>query len=1041
MPVIQIQLIGELKIRTDQLEVVESDWSARRALELVALLSLTEGQRLVRDQVIEELWPHLGADAGAANLRKAAHNARRTLGDPRAVVLKQGTVALFPDDEIMIDLEVLLKEGGEALRSGDDQRCLEVASRYEGEVLPSLPYESWTLGTRRQIDALRADLYRLGGDWARVTELEPGDEIAYRELMRHELDAGRRHAAIRWFERARRAIVTELGVPPSAEARALYDEAIAGIAEPEQQLIGRGQERSKGLRAIQSASDTETVAVTLAGPAGIGKSALAAEIAKHAESDGWRVARTTVTASSPPYAPLGGLVDDLLLKGRPALDSLPDRTRSILSELAPLAGPAPARESALTRHQVIAALRRLLAMPLETPAHGVLLMVEDAHLSDEATADVLHQIVAGGAGLPLAVLLTQRSGVPVARGLAELNQIERVTTIELNPLNPHSSRELIELLAPEPLNEETSGQIAELSAGNPFFIHELVRSASTAGSELPPSARESILSRFISLGPGSRDRLTTLAISLSELDLASVITLTGLSEGDAFKLLDEALDAEVMMVVGTRYRFRHELVRRALTEELAPHRRVSAHRAAAERLIEAGAHPGLIAHHWLEGNRPDRAAEWLLVAAREAAALGAFADALTAVDALLAEQPESHEALSLRARVLDALGDPTAPEAYAAAANMIGDPEAQELRAMQALAQLKASNPTGALATLSGVTPITTAGRLAEALTLSAAAVLGQYADAETAAAKAAEAHQLAVELGDPGAILDATWAQALASHATGELPARLREYLRTTQQLPELATRVFDGQLCVTERMLYGAVPNSEIIQFSEGLAAEAQRLGAARGHAFALTLRGEAQFLAGNLDEADHDFAEGARLHGQIGAIAGESLSLMGRARVAVYRGIPELAERFLSDALLMARESEVGHHTLDRVYGTMITAAPSPEAALQIVTEAETAIAGPAETCPTCRIAFIVPAAIAAAQAGDLVRAQRYSADCETALAVVALPPAWEAAVCEVRGWLARAEKREDDAVQHFRLAITGFETWQQPLDASRCANLIS
>jgi tetratricopeptide (TPR) repeat protein len=295
------------------------------------------------------------------------------------------------------------------------------------------------------------------------------------------------------------------------------------------------------------------------------------------------------------------------------------------------------------------------------------------------------------------------------------------------------------------------------------------------------------------------------------------------------------------------------------------------------------------------------------------------------------------------------------------------------------------------------------------------------------------------VELGDPGAILDATWAHALAAHAKGELPARLREYLRATHDLPELATRVFDGQLCVTERMLYGGLPNDEIIAFADNLAAEAQRIGAARGHAFALTLRGEAGILAGRLDEADRDFAEGARLHGRIGAVAGEALSLLGRAQVAMYRGRPEHAKPFLADALVMARESEVGHHTLDRIYGTMVEGAGDPSRGVQLVCEAETAIQGPAETCPTCRIAFIIPATIAAARAGDLERAHRYAQDCEKALEILALPPAWHAAVEEARGWVTHANGRPGDAREHFRRAADGFRTWGQPLDAQRCAEL--
>jgi hypothetical protein len=112
-------------------------------------------------------------------------------------------------------------------------------------------------------------------------------------------------------------------------------------------------------------------------------------------------------------------------------------------------------------------------------------------------------------------------------------------------------------------------------------------------------------------------------------------------------------------------------------------------------------------------------------------------------------------------------------------------------------------------------------------------------------------------------------------------------------------------------------------------------------------------------------------------------------------------------------MARESEVGHHTLDRIYGAMVDAATDGGDGVEVVREAESAIQGPAETCPTCRIAFIVPATVAAARAADLERAQRYARDCERALEVVALPPAWHAAVDEAQGWLARADGRPADA----------------------------
>ena len=199
-----------------------------------------------------------------------------------------------------------------------------------------------------------------------------------------------------------------------------------------------------------------------------------------------------------------------------------------------------------------------------------------------------------------------------------------------------------------------------------------------------------------------------------------------------------------------------------------------------------------------------------------------------------------------------------------------------------------------------------------------------------------------------------------------------MRADLRETHALPKLAVSVFDGQLCITQRLLYGARPYPDVIAFADSLAAEAERLGAARGRAFAVTIRGEAKLLAGQLDEADDDLAAGAELHREIAAATGEAFALQRRAEVALHRGDRDEAVALLDEALAVARESDVGFHLLDRIYGTRIAAARDPASALAALEEAEEAVRGPVETCPGCRITLAVPAAIAAARAGDLERA---------------------------------------------------------------------
>lgn len=97
-------------------------------------------------------------------------------------------------------------------------------------------------------------------------------------------------------------------------------------------------------------------------------------------------------------------------------------------------------------------------------------------------------------------------------------------------------------------------------------------------------------------------------------------------------------------------------------------------------------------------------------------------------------------------------------------------------------------------------------------------------------------------------------------------------------------------------------------MIAFADSLEAEAVRIGAARGRAFAVTLRGEAKLLCGQLDEADDDLVAGAELHREIAAATGEAFALQRRAEVALHRGRQTQAVALLDEALAVARESDV-------------------------------------------------------------------------------------------------------------------------------------
>lgn len=593
---------------------------------------------------------------------------------------------------------------------------------------------------------------------------------------------------------------------------------------------------------------------------------------------------------------------------------------------------------------------------------------------------------------------------------------------------------MIARAAPAPMAAGVADRIVALAEGNPFVALELVRCADAPGARLPASVSEALTGRLCDVPDAALDLLRRLALANGDFDVPTAVALAPLGEAQAFEVLEAALRNGALVVDDTRYRFRHELVRQALIDQVPPHRRLKLHREIAQHLAELDVPPALVARHWLAGGSVREAVAWSLAAAQDALRVAAFSDALRHLAPVLASERGHAEALRMRAEALDAQGDPQAVAAYRAAADAEPGPLADDLRVKAALAQIKQGDPQGGVQALQGLKPSTAEGRLCEALAYSGAAALGAVNPA-IGSAKSAEARRLALASGDTAAVVVASWAHAAAAHARGELHRTVQADLHDTSQLPHLATRVFDGQLCMVQRFLYGARPYPEVIAFAQALADEARRLGAARGHAFGVTIRGEAELLAGDLDAAERSLAQGVALHRAIGASTGESFSLQRLAEASMYRGRLDEAHERLDHALDLARQTDVGFHLLDRIYGTRIALADLEGHGRGALDDAIDAVRGPLETCPGCRITFSVPAAIAAARSGDLERAEGFEGQSAYLAKVVMRLPAWHAAHAEVQGHVALA--RGLGAREHFELAARQFRAAGHPLDADRCA----
>jgi DNA-binding SARP family transcriptional activator len=250
---LRLWLLGEFRAEVGGQPVPEQRWHRRKARSLVKLLALAPRHRLHREQLMDILWPGLQPDAAGANLRKAVHFARQAIGAD-ALRSRDGGVWLEPDG-LWVDADAFQA----AIAAGDAVGALGL---FRGDLLPDDRFEPWAEERRElfRIQLLRLalrlaaeleqaeELGRAGPVLERVIELDALNEEAHLRLARVQAKAGHRHLALRTCLQIQERLRQELGERPSAEARRLRDDIVAG-------RIGPDMEPAAGLRSASGGED------------------------------------------------------------------------------------------------------------------------------------------------------------------------------------------------------------------------------------------------------------------------------------------------------------------------------------------------------------------------------------------------------------------------------------------------------------------------------------------------------------------------------------------------------------------------------------------------------------------------------------------------------------------------------------------------------------------------------------------------------------------------------------------------------------------
>jgi DNA-binding CsgD family transcriptional regulator len=328
-------------------------------------------------------------------------------------------------------------------------------------------------------------------------------------------------------------------------------------------LVGRERE-IEAVGDLLARVESRGSSLLLRGDPGIGKSALLREAGALARERGLRVLETSgvQAEASLPYAGLHLLLRPLL----GLADRLPRPQRLALEGAFGLEdADAPA---------FIAGLATLTLLGEAAP---VVLLVDDAHWLDEASAEVLAFVGRRLESDPIVLLAASRDGTdgPLDRaGLPELR---------LDPLSHAESTALLDAQAPG-LDDRDS--LLAAAAGNPLALVELPATwtASRDGGPLPLTKRleEAFAARASELPDATRALLLVAAVDDGGAVDEVLRAADALADGP--EALEPALAAGLVHVERGTIRFRHPLVRSAIQQAAGPVRRRAAHAALADVL-------------------------------------------------------------------------------------------------------------------------------------------------------------------------------------------------------------------------------------------------------------------------------------------------------------------------------------------------------------------------------------------------------------------------------------------------------------------------
>ncbi|WP_181198449.1 protein kinase domain-containing protein [Enhygromyxa salina] len=399
------------------------------------------------------------------------------------------------------------------------------------------------------------------------------------------------------------------------------------------QLYGRMQERHELVEELERVMRTGTARVVLlAGPSGVGKSALLANFEGPVAGSGGYLARGKFDAfHEAPYSAFidafGALVEQILTEREDRLERWRERLSDALGDLGRIVCDlVPTLELVLGEQPVVPELEprearnRLhlavgrLVFALCDAGQPLVMVLDDLHLADRSSLALLQSLIESGRRGALLILGTfvgekLEPGDPLRALIEVLADHRRVRVTHLRELPAAAVESLLAdtLGRPAPELRGLAQIVGRKTGNNPLFIRQFLAhladrglfrlgergwvwdEGAVAAADIPDDVAEVMRVKLTELAEPARELLARAACVGTRFDMAALEIVSDKPRSELAPTLYELVERGLLALVGREYRFAHDRIRDAAYEQLpGPERRRQHWRIAQHERARAG---------------------------------------------------------------------------------------------------------------------------------------------------------------------------------------------------------------------------------------------------------------------------------------------------------------------------------------------------------------------------------------------------------------------------------------------------------------------